>query len=470
MDANSTKYDEYERMKRMKRFKGFVFVLLIALLTFGSAGQLFAAPVTKTVIKEDGRVQIVLEFNDLKEAEWAIQYISKMQSKKIFTGYTDGTFQPNKPVTRAEAIVTAVRLLGLESEAKARPTNTSLNFKDAKHIDKQFGWAKGYIQVALEQGLFDASEDMLQPEKPATRVWVSTLLVRALGLQKEALQQMNQLPNFTDAKQIPATSVGYVNVAVKQGLVTGYQNGSFQPNKPVTRAEMAALLDRTNDGLLEYTGAYRESGTITEIVFNTDVTNQETVTSNVYQQENGKITILTGDNRVQSYQISSELLVTYQGSYIKADQLKVSDHVQLIVKDQKVVEAKIVDLTQVKVQPTNPTNNLGIKEFKLEIELGEKAEVEISYKNKGIAEAKVEIESKAETLKLKGTEAENFITLLLNDVGLTENMKSDELMNSILAALNIKKELVKELELKVKFTNGKEVKVEIEHETEDNHK
>ncbi len=446
----------------MIKAKGIVFMLLIALLTFGSAGQILAAPKIESITKTDGRVQLVLEFDDLKEAEWAKEYIMKMQALKVFTGYTDGTFQPNKPVTRAEAIVTAVRLLGLEDEAKAKATNTKLNFKDAELIDKKFSWAKGYVMVALEQGLFDASEDKLMPEKPASRVWVSTLLVKALGLQKEALQQMNKTPSFSDAKQIPAGSVGYVNIAVEKGLVTGYDNGSFQPNKNVTRAEMAALLDRTNDSLLENDGTIKVSGTITDIVLPVTVLSNEpegTVTRSVY----GKITILAESNQLQTYEFATGLLVGYQGSYIKVDQLKVMDYVRLVVKDNQIVEANIVEPNELKDEEKSK-NNVGISEFKLEIELGEKAEVEISLKNKGKAEAKVEIESKTQKVKLKGKEATDFIAKLLTESNISDSMSNEEMVEALLAALEIDVKLVNELELKIKFANGKEVKVDTDKE------
>lgn len=66
----------------------------------------------------------------------------------------------------------------------------------------------------------------------------------------------------------------------------------FKPNQPVKRGEMAAFLDRTNDGLLEQSGAITVQGTITGISFNEkSVTDDETVTKDVYGSNNGSITI-----------------------------------------------------------------------------------------------------------------------------------------------------------------------------------
>lgn len=222
-------------------------LLLLVSLIFNMASIAMADSVKKK--SENGKVQIVIEFDDLQSAEWALKYISKMQAKSVFTGFPDGSFQPQQPISRVQAVVTAVRLMGLEDEAKAKE-NVSLGFKDSAQIEQKFGWALGYIAVALEHGLFDTSADKLEPEKPASRLWTSTLLVKALGLEKEALQKMNTKLSFKDADVIPAGAVGYVAVAEEKGIITGYPDGTFQPEKKVTRAEMAAFLERTDNQIV----------------------------------------------------------------------------------------------------------------------------------------------------------------------------------------------------------------------------
>lgn len=194
--------------------------------------------------KENGKgVRKKSFFQDEGEAKWAIKSIIKLAGQGVFKGDGQGHFMPNRPITRAEAVVAAVRLMGKEEEAKSAG-DVELLFKDAKSIDRKFGWAEGYIYVALKAGLFDSDMDQFQPEKPATREWVATLMVRALGWEDEALAKMNTSLPFKDARSISATAVGYVAVAVEKGLIKGFPNGTFQPNKPITRAEMATLLDR----------------------------------------------------------------------------------------------------------------------------------------------------------------------------------------------------------------------------------
>ncbi|GAA0135395.1 hypothetical protein YSY43_22350 [Paenibacillus sp. YSY-4.3] len=459
-----------------KKLKGLLCLLFAAFLVFGQSGQIMAR-----------------EFNDIQEAEWAAGYITKMQSKKVLQGFEDGSFRPNQPVTRVEAIVTAVRLMGLEGEAKAKSSDTKLHFKDADQLDKRYPWAKGYVIVALERGLFDAAEDKILPDKPASRVWVSSLLVKSLGFEEEALRQMTKIPDFNDAKAIPAGAVGYVNIAVAQGIVSGYPDGTFKPNKNVTRAEMAALLDRTNDGLLQNQGAVSVSGTVKEIQFAAGATDS------VNNSVNGQIKIEAANKELLSFGISSELPVKHYNKMILANQIAVNDTVKLIVKDGNVVEAELVagkeaaskdkdkeqdkekdkakDKVKDKVKDKdkktevkpNPEQNAGaIVEFEFEAELTGKQKIKLEYKQKkGAAEAEIEINAKKDKEKLKGQQAVQYVEKLLGEAGLKDSMSSKEAAEKLMTALDINKDQVKELELKVKFSSGKQLKLDIDNDDED---
>src|SRR5690606_4730864 len=141
-----------------------------------------------------------------------------------------------------------------------------------------------------------------------------------------------------DAKEIPAGAIGYINVALEHGIVSGYPDGTFKPNKNVTRAEMAALLNRTNDGMLENAGAEKVSGVVKEIYFNSN-TGTGSVTDSVY----GEITITSSKNEVLTYAITSDLLVQYHNKFVRADQLAVDDAVILVVQNKKVIDATLLD-------------------------------------------------------------------------------------------------------------------------------
>jgi len=218
--------------------------------------------------KKNGHYKIHLDFSDLQgnEWKWASESIKRLAAQGVFNGYEDGSFKPRNKISRIEALVAAVRLLGLQEEAE-KPENrdAKLNFKDFDQFKKKYGWATGYVAVALENDLFSETDSVIQAEKPATRLWASVLLVKAMKLESEAKKKMDVVLPFRDTKDIPAGSVGYIAVALEKNLIKGYNDKTFQPNRPVTRAELASLLDRVENQLPEDAIAQAISGTIQSI-------------------------------------------------------------------------------------------------------------------------------------------------------------------------------------------------------------
>ncbi len=201
-----------------------------------------------------GKKGIHLNYKDVngKEWKWAYGSIVRLAAQGVFNGYEDGSFKPSNNISRIEALVAAVRLMGLKDEAeKPENRNAKLNFKDFDQLQKKYGWAVGYVAVALENDLFSETDAVIQPNKPATRLWASVLLVKAMKLEGEAKKKMDTELPFRDAKEIPAGSVGYIAVALEKNLIKGYDDKTFQPNRPVTRAELASLLDRVDQQLPE---------------------------------------------------------------------------------------------------------------------------------------------------------------------------------------------------------------------------
>jgi hypothetical protein len=263
---------------------------------------------------------IELKFDDVRgEAAWALHYIAELVKRGVFTGYEDGSFRPNQKVTRIEAITAAVRQMGLRAQAEsAEEMATALNFKDADKIGKKYPWAVGYVAVALENDLFIESENEVQPEKPADRQWAAVLLVKSLGLEAEARAKMNTDLSFKDKKEIDAGAVGYIAVALEKGLITGYDNHTFRPNQPITRAEMAALLDRTGDHIPDSeTGYGQVSGTYTSL-------------------SNGKLT-LTKDGKAAAYTVSQDVAVVRNNTLVSLSSLVAGDQINAVVVNGVVI-------------------------------------------------------------------------------------------------------------------------------------
>lgn len=176
---------------------------------------------------------------------WAEEYISRMNCKKVIAGYDDRTFKPEKPVTRLEALVLALRIAGLEDQTKGL-TNLPSSFKHNKQVG---AWAVGYIVLGIQKGILTADDIWnFRANQPAKRYEVAVFVIRALGLTKEAEAKAGASLSFKDADSIPGWARGYVALAVEKQLLSGNPDGMFQPMKPMKRAEIAVILAKV-DGI-----------------------------------------------------------------------------------------------------------------------------------------------------------------------------------------------------------------------------
>jgi hypothetical protein len=268
-----------------------------------------------------GKIDFNLNFSDLQESDWkwAYEHIIRLASKQVFNGYEDGSFKPANSIKRIEAIVAAVRLLGLKDEAESADNmNAQLNFKDFDQIQKKYPWAVGYLKVALENDLFTEDDTSVQPDKSADRLWATILLVKALKLDGEAKDKMGTQLSFKDEDKIPAGSVGYVAEALDKGLITGYSNNTFQPNKPVTRAELAALLDRADGQLPDSPDAQAINGSVVSVSGNALTVSKTDGTTAVLTLD-PNVFVFRGDKKVAASALVSgdQVLVrTFQGNVV----------------------------------------------------------------------------------------------------------------------------------------------------------
>ncbi|MCP1312237.1 S-layer homology domain-containing protein [Paenibacillus tyrfis] len=291
----------------------------------------------KVNFDKDVNINIKLTFDDLKgkDVEWAQRYIASLASKRVFEGYEDGTFQPRKTISRIEAITAAVRLMGLRDQAESADAKAAnLNFKDADKLKQKYPWATGYVSVALQNDLFAETDDMIQPEKEADRLWATTLLVKAMKLQNEAKAKMNAKLPFRDADKISAGSVGYVAVAIEKNLIDGYEDNTFRPNKPVTRAELAALLDRTGSQLPDHASV---KGTVTGAL------------------NNNLLPVKSQNNEVLNVELDSNVFVFRNGSRVAFGDLRTGDQVLIRTYGGKAIYVEVLNTTSDPQQQTDFT-------------------------------------------------------------------------------------------------------------------
>src|SRR5450830_1111317 len=149
----------------------------------------------------------------------------------FFIGYPDGTFKPDRNVSRAEVAAALTRALGL-GWSDIKPSYPDV---PATH------WSSGNIQIMKDEGIMigDVS-GTFRPDAFITRAEAATLVLRML---KIAPIQNLVASSFKD---VPVTNwaVGYIEAMQKNGLITGYPDGTYKTTVNILRSEFAALANR----------------------------------------------------------------------------------------------------------------------------------------------------------------------------------------------------------------------------------
>ena len=200
-------------MYRIKRMKALVVLMIIAMLfMFMPAGALAES------------------FSDIA-GHWAERHINGWLERGLASGYADGTFCPDNPVSRAEFAVFVSR---------AFPRSQAANGAQLSDLDAE-AWYYPAVSSAVSAGIMSGYGDgTFRPGNPITRQEAASVLTRLLGLGAGAAE-----PTFTDAGEIAAWAKGAVDAVAAAGIMGGYQaDGTFRPQRPITRAETIVILDR----------------------------------------------------------------------------------------------------------------------------------------------------------------------------------------------------------------------------------
>lgn len=185
-------------------------------------------------------------FTDVNTNHWAIRHIMKMNIREVASGYTDGSFKPDKAVKQLEAVLMAVRNLDCSEEISSINSNRSLPFSVPQWASEDY---KKELLFAVERGLIVPSEDNFDAQSYASRAWIAQLIVRMIDKEDECSGLARKTTSFKDDSSIPIWSLGYINVALKYELISGYPDNSFKPYKNVSRAEALALFNRSEEYL-----------------------------------------------------------------------------------------------------------------------------------------------------------------------------------------------------------------------------
>ena len=218
----------------------------------GVVGKQYAAPQGRITIHEcdfeDGHGTCTIcgfaPFSDISNSGYC-DYIVAGYLVGIINGYEDGTFRPNKTVTRGQFITMLWRAVG-EPGAE----NTTLNFKDAANIPDAY---KDAVAWGVEAGIIKGyDDDTFRPNQSISRAQMATFSYRLLVLivGEEAIDEFNQPCGFKDAASVADPYVDAVNVCANLGIILGFdtdrdgEGDTFRPNDTANRGQAATIILR----------------------------------------------------------------------------------------------------------------------------------------------------------------------------------------------------------------------------------
>lgn len=193
----------------------------------------------KTVLNEGRQLMersdaVKKDYEDMnKRVVAAIQGLKESRFAAYMEGYPDGTFRPDFSITRAEAVALFDRLFALKNAAQ------QATYSD---VDSS-AWYNGAVNRMNALGFLTGYPDgTFKPQGEITRAEFTSLCYR-FALQKNMKLNNQRATYFPDV-----TNDNWAALSIREcseaGFVFGYPDGSFGPDKRITRAEAVCIVNR----------------------------------------------------------------------------------------------------------------------------------------------------------------------------------------------------------------------------------
>lgn len=178
-------------------------------------------------------------FRDVTSTHWAFASVERAAELGLVTGYSDGTFRPDTPVTRAQFVLMLWRMCSKPAAAKA-----------ASFADASADWYQDALSWAVEKGYVNGlSDTRFGPDAPITRQQAMAILFRLNGGQSGTELTLTGIyeQTFADSTTIAAWAKDATWWAVYHELVSGVGGSRIAPEANASRAQIAAILLRYAD-------------------------------------------------------------------------------------------------------------------------------------------------------------------------------------------------------------------------------
>lgn len=169
-------------------------------------------------------------FPDLSKYHFAYYSIHNLSKAGILNGYSNGKFGPNDNVTRAQAALILAKTLKLDLDTAFTPKFTDV---PTSH------YAYKEIAALTEKGVF-ADVKKFNPDNPLPRSQMAKIIIEGFGITVDANHEIR-------FKDVPSTywAHPYIVTMAEVNITRGVTTATFQPETLVTRAQLAAFIERS---------------------------------------------------------------------------------------------------------------------------------------------------------------------------------------------------------------------------------
>lgn len=272
--------------------------------------------------------------------DWAVEQIGEMTDLGIIKGYTDGTFKPDKSVSKIEALLLFSRVAGY-SNAQYAPIaefaydkykymleEIDLGVYDSYKKELAFLVYKGIVaEDEIAQYLED---EQYTDEFPRSDAAILLANLMDAEIAKTSVSKLD----FADADKIPESAAGYIAYVVENGFMNGVEkdDGSivFDADAPLSRAQVCVLLYRIMNKLEMSV----ENGTVTKV-----------------DTEGGVIEFENSDGEDKSYIVSDDVKILVNATEAKLENVLNNSSI-VVVRHGKSIYS---------IEAVNPESNLTVK-------------------------------------------------------------------------------------------------------------
>jgi len=179
----------------------------------------------------------VLPFHDVPTSSWYYDEVQTVYDEGIMEGKTSTSFDPTANMSRAEFVTVLCRL----SENDYKGKGATLTFSDTN----KNAWYADYVAWGVEAEMVKGLPgNKFAPNQAVSRQEMAVFIERFISYMSVDLKDNSKIDAFKDSKNVASFAKDAVELMRKSGIISGDQNGNFNPINNASRAEVATVITR----------------------------------------------------------------------------------------------------------------------------------------------------------------------------------------------------------------------------------